>query len=159
MKFPERIGENVQREIKRFGPAGAIGEIVKAWPGAVGESIARNAWPARVSRDGTLHVATSSSAWAFELGLLEADIRQRLAAALGPDAPQQLRFAPGRLPEPPRETADRRRIEPIRPTEQEEREAARLTAPIEDENLRKIVAKAASVSLARAAGRPPHLID
>ena len=30
-------------------------------------AIAANAWPARIARDGTLHVATSSSAWAFEL--------------------------------------------------------------------------------------------
>jgi len=82
-RFPERIGDDVQRELKRFGPLGAMAEIVKAWPAAVGASIARNAWPARVSRDGTLHVATSSSAWAFELGLLEADIRKRLGAALG----------------------------------------------------------------------------
>src|ERR687897_888182 len=116
MKFPESIGGEVQRELRRFGPAGAIGEIVKAWPTAVGDSIARNAWPARVSRDGTLHVATSSSAWAFELGLLEADIRERLGAALGPDAPPPLRFAPGRLPQPPREAAGERPVQPPPPT-------------------------------------------
>jgi hypothetical protein len=159
MKFPEPIGGEVQRELRRFGPAGVIGEIVKAWPAAVGDSIARNAWPARVSRDGTLHVATSSSAWAFELGLLEADIRERLAASLGADAPAQLRFAPGRLPEPPREQPDPRSVKPLEPTPEEELEAARLTASIEDENLRKVVAKAASASLARAAGRPPRLLD
>jgi hypothetical protein len=158
-RFPERIGDDVQRELKRFGPVGAMAEIVKAWPAAVGDSIARNAWPARVSRDGTLHVATSSSAWAFELGLLEADIRERLGAALGPDVPPRLRFAPGRLPEPPREAAGERRIEPPEPTPAQEREAARLAAPIEDENLRKVVAKAAAASLAKAAVRPPRLVD
>jgi hypothetical protein len=159
VKFPEPIGSNVQRELKRFGPAGAIGEIVKAWPGAVGDSIARNAWPARVSRDGTLHVAASSSAWAFELGLLESEIRERLSAVLGADTPARLRFVPGRLPEPPREAVARQGVRPPQPTPEEEREAARLTAAIEDENLRKIVAKAASASLAKAAGRPPRLID
>jgi hypothetical protein len=159
MKFPEPIGGEVQRELRRFGPAGAIGEMVKAWPAAVGDSIARNAWPARVSRDGTLHVATSSSAWAFELGLLEADIRERLGAAVGEDAPSRLRFAPGPLPEPPRELPNRRLVQPVEPTPEEEREAARLTASIGAENLRKVVAKAAAASLARAAGRPPHLID
>jgi hypothetical protein len=158
-RFPERIGDDVQRELKRFGPVGAMAEIVKAWPAAVGDSIARNAWPARVNRDGTLHVATSSSAWAFELGLLEADIRERLGAALGPDVPPRLRFAPGRLPEPPREAAGERRIEPPEPTPAQEREAARLAAPIEDENLRKVVAKAAAASLAKAAVRPPRLVD
>jgi hypothetical protein len=158
-RFPERIGDDVQRELKRFGPAGAMAEIVKAWPSAVGDSIARNAWPARVSRDGTLHVATSSSAWAFELGLLEADIRERLEVTLGTDSPPRLRFAPGRLPEPPREPADRRRIAPPEPTPEEEREAASLAAPIEDENLRKVVAKAAAASLAKAAERPARLVD
>jgi hypothetical protein len=158
-RFPEPIGREVQRELKRFGPVGAMAEIVKAWPAAVGDSIARNAWPARVSRDGTLHVATSSSAWAFELGLLEPHIRERLDAALGPDAPPRLRFAPGRLPEPSREAAGERRVEPPEPTPAQEREAARLAAPIEDENLRKVVAKAAAASLARATERPPPLLD
>jgi len=159
MKFPERIGGEVDRELRRFGPAGAMGEIVKAWPAAVGDSIARNAWPARMSRDGTLHVAASSSAWAFELGLLEADIRGHLEMALGSDAPTRLRFAPGRLPErapqPPAESV----LQPPQPTPEEEQEAERLAAPIEDEKLRKVVAKAAAASLARAAGRPPRLID
>jgi hypothetical protein len=159
MKSPERIGDEVQRELKRFGPVGAMAEIVRAWPAAVGDSIARNAWPARVSRDGTLHVATSSSAWAFELGLLEAGIRERLEAALGADAPPRLRFAPGRLPEPPREPAGEGRIGPPEPTPEDEREAASLAAPIEDENLRKVVAKAAAASLAKTAERPPRLVD
>jgi hypothetical protein len=158
-RFPEPIGEEIRRELGRFGPAGAIGKIVEAWPVAVGDSIARNAWPARVNRDGTLHVATSSSAWAFELGLLEADIRSRLAAALGADAPAKLRFAPGRLPEPAREQSENQRSEPLRPAPEHQREAARLASGIEDENLRKIVAKAAASSLARAAGRPPRLVD
>ena len=157
--FPEPIGGEVQRELKRFGPAGAIGEIVKAWPDAVGTAIARNAWPARVARDGTLHVATSSSAWAFELGLLEADIRKRLETALGADAPAGLRFAPGRLPEPAREAPNERPARPPEPTAEQEREAERLAERIEDENLRKIVAKAAAQSLARPAERPHGLID
>jgi hypothetical protein len=158
-RFPEPIGDEVRRELGRFGPAGAMAEIVEAWPGAVGDSIARNAWPARVNRDGTLHVATSSSAWAFELGLLEADIRARLANALGPDAPPRLRFAPGRLPEPPSEPPSASRSRAPQPSPEDRREAARLTASIEDENLRKVVAKAAASSLARAAVRPPGLID
>jgi hypothetical protein len=157
--LPDSIGREVQRELKRLGPAGAIGEIVKAWPGAVGELIARNALPARVARDGTLHVATSSSAWAFELALLESEIRERLGAALGAEAPARLRFAPGRLPEPASEPVSRRASAPPKPSAAEVREAERLVETIEDENLRKVVAKAAAQSLARAAERPPGLID
>lgn len=159
MTLPGPIGEDVQRELKRFGPAGAIGEIVKAWPGAVGEAIARNAWPARVARDGTLHVAASSSAWAFELGLLEGQIRERLATALGAHAPARLRFAPGRLPEPTPERESRHAAPPRQPSPAEQREGERFAEAIEDESLRKVVAKAAAQSLARAAERPPGLID
>lgn len=157
--LPEPIGDDVRRELKRFGPTGAMAEIVKAWPDAVGEAIARNAWPARVARDGTLHVATSSATWAFELGLLAADIHARLSAALGGDAPTGLRFAPGRLPEPSLRVPNERRPAPPKPSPADRREGDRLAAPIADENLRKVVAKAAAVSLARAAERPGGLLD
>ena len=96
---PERIGQDVRRELGRFGPAGAIADVVDVWPAAVGDSISRNAWPTRIARDGTLHVSTSSSAWAFELGLLEADLRERLSERLGDRAPNRFRFAPGPLPD------------------------------------------------------------
>ncbi len=155
----EPIGDRVQQELGRFGRGGAIAEIVEAWLGAVGESIARNAWPARVARDGTLHVATSSSTWAFELGLLEPDIRARLVAALGEGAPRSLRFAPGRLAEAPLEAAEKRPRAPVEPTPAEQFEGERMAATIENQNLRKVVARAAAASLARAAGPPPDLVD
>jgi hypothetical protein len=147
---PERIGEDVRRELGRFGPAGAIADVVAAWPDAVGDSIARNAWPARISRDGTLHVSTSSSAWAFELGLLEAKLRGCLEEALGDQTPPRLRFAPGRLPEGA--APDPSGTESRRPdvTEQHLQAGEELAATISDEKLRKIVAKAAAASLAKA---------
>jgi hypothetical protein len=147
---PERIGDDVRRELGRFGPAGAIAEIVAAWPAAVGEAIARNAWPARVARDGTLHVATSSSAWAFELGLLEADIRNRLAGALAEDPPPRLRFAPGRLPEPSREELEAAPGGGVDVTPQHRQAGAEIAATVTDENLRELVARAAAASLAKA---------
>jgi predicted nucleic acid-binding Zn ribbon protein len=150
-RVPEPIGEEVRRELKRFGPTGAMAEIVRAWPAAVGAAIARNAWPARVARDGTLHVSTSSSAWAFELGLLGEDIRGRLAAALGEDAPTALRFAPGRLPEPSPDASRQAQPQPVRPSDADRQEGERLASAIEDENLRKVVAEAAAASLAKAA--------
>jgi Dna[CI] antecedent DciA-like protein len=146
---PERLGDGVRRELGRFGPGGAIADVVAAWPAAVGDSIARNAWPARISRDGTLHVATSSSAWAFELGLLEEKLRERLAAALEKDPPPRLRFAPGPLPEASApEPSDAEDHTPV-VTEQHLQAGEELAATISDENLRKVVAKAAAASLAR----------
>lgn len=147
--MPERLEGELRRELDRFGPQGAIADIVAVWPDAVGPSIAANAWPARVSRDGTLNVATSSSAWAYELGLLEADIRGRLEAALGV-APPKVRFAPGPLPEPASD--DPVESEKRRPnvTAQHVQAGEELAATVEDENLRKVVARAAAASLARA---------
>ncbi len=146
---PERIGQDVRRELDRFGPAGAIADVVDVWPAAVGDSISRNAWPARIARDGTLHVSTSSSAWAFELGLLEADLRERLSERLGDRAPTQFRFAPGPLPEPAAPDAGDAARRPPNVTDQHVQAGEEVAAAIADENLRKLVAKAAAASLAR----------
>ena len=71
----ERLDAEVRRELDRFGPIeGDTGAIVRVWPRAVGETVARNAWPARIARDGTLLVHTTSSTWAFELGRLAGTI-------------------------------------------------------------------------------------
>jgi hypothetical protein len=146
----ERIGADIRRELGRFGPAAGMSELVEAWPACVGEAIARNAWPARLARDGTLHVATASAAWAFELAHLEGQLLERLRTAAGDAAPARLRFAPGPLPEPPAEaeSVERTRVEP---SAAHVEEAARLASEIEDDELRATVARAAAQSLARTA--------
>ncbi|MCC6224350.1 MAG: DUF721 domain-containing protein [Thermoleophilia bacterium] len=148
--LPRPIGESVARELARAGgspAAAALGELVSVWAAAVGEVVARNAWPARLGRDGVLVVHASSSTWAFELTHLEATIRDRLGAA----APRALRFVPGPLPEPPAaEAAGVIRGAPT-PRSQDVSRAAELTAGIASEPLREAVAKAAAASLARAA--------
>jgi hypothetical protein len=152
--LPERIGEAVRGELARFGPAGAMGDVVAAWPDAVGDAIAANAWPARIARDGTLHVNTSSSTWAFELTQLRERIADSLAEALGPIAPTAFRFAPGPIPEAATEPVkeDARTVSKVPPELQEE--GRRMAAGIEDESLREAVAAAAAASLAaRAANR------
>lgn len=142
----ERIGDAVHKEVQRFGHHAAIGDVVKVWAATVGEQIARNAWPARVGRDGTLFVHTSSSAWAFELSQLEADIRARLGEA----APEKIRFAPGPLPEPDLTEEERVARAPVQPSAEDAERAAKIAAPITDEMLRKLVARAAAASLANA---------
>ena len=147
------IEDDVRRELSRFGPEAGLGEIVEAWLESVGEGIAANAWPARVARDGSLHVATSSSAWAFELTQLALSILERLQERLGESAPAGLRFAPGPLPEAGREPVETsRRIVP-EVSDADRAEGARIAATIENPALREAVAKAAEASLAAGANR------
>jgi Dna[CI] antecedent, DciA len=146
---PERIGDEVRRELSRFGPAEGMTEIVRAWPVAMGDQIAQNAWPSRLSRDGKLHVATSSSAWAFELAQLEPKLLERLSEVLGDRVPAGLRFAPGVLPEPPSGGGPTSPRSIGKPTRSDLDTAAELASAIDDESLRKIVAKAAAASLSR----------
>ena len=99
----DRLDRQVRRELGRFGPMdGDMTAIVRVWPAAVGETVARNACPARLARDGTLHVNTASATWAFELGSLAPTILEQLRHELGEAAPPALRFAPGPIPEPAR---------------------------------------------------------
>ena len=96
----ERLDAEVRRELGRFGPIeGDTAAIVRAWPHAVGATVARNAWPARIARDGTLLVHTASSTWAFELGRLAETILSQLREQLGAGTPRALKFAAGPLPE------------------------------------------------------------
>jgi hypothetical protein len=148
----EPIGDEVGRELRRFPPVAGMAAIVSAWPVTVGDGISRNAWPARLSRDGTVHVATSSSAWAFELTQLEPDIRRRVGDAVrGEVVISKLRFAPGPLPEPAAELQPEEHRGTRAPDAASVAEAERLSAGIGDEELRKMVARAAAASLSRAA--------
>jgi hypothetical protein len=145
----ESLGDELKSELSRFGPQGGIGDTVAAWPAAVGEEIARHAWPARFTRDGTLLVNTRDAVWGFELTQRAAEISSRL-----PTKPK-LKFAPGPLPEAsPERPAD---TPPDRPeaTLEQAREAAEWASAIEDQELRELVARAARASLARAAAERP----
>jgi hypothetical protein len=112
----------------------------------VGETIARNAWPARIGRDGTLHVSAADAVWAFELTQRAGEIAARLGVAA-------VRFAPGPVtraapaPEP-------RRAPPV-PSAEEECAAAEIAAGASDENLRKALQRVISLGLSRAASGHP----
>ena len=147
----ERLGEEALRELGRFESAPGLLELVTAWPEAVGAEIARNAWPARLARDGTLHVSTSSSTWAFELTQLEAGVRDQLRAKLAEDVPKRLRFAPGPLPAAAPESAEAAPRERRVASAKARSQAEALAAGIDDEELRETVARAAAASLERAA--------
>ncbi|MGH3041849.1 MAG: DUF721 domain-containing protein [Gaiellaceae bacterium] len=148
MRGLEPLGDELRRELVRLGPGGAISDVVAVWPVAVGPAIAANAWPARIARDGTLHVSTSSSAWAFELTHLEGTVRTRLGEHLGEAVPPRLRFATGRLPEPGAESVESsERVVPT-PSPAALAAAEEIAAGIEDHGLREAVSRAAAASLA-----------
>jgi hypothetical protein len=120
-----------------------MAELVERWPGVVGPSIARNAWPARIARDGTVHVNTADSVWSFELGHRAAEIATRLQVP-------KLRFAPGPLPE-----ADEEHVEsPVEVSPEDAERARAIASAISDEKLRESVQKAVSLSLARGRSDP-----
>jgi hypothetical protein len=150
----ERIDKEVERALAKSG--GGVGlaltEITAVWPEAVGEAVARQAWPLRVSRDGTLHVATSSSTWAFELDRLAPEIGGRLETLMGPAAPAKLRFRVGQVPEPgaSAEPAEAPPPEPAPAPPEVVAEADSAASEIEDPELRELVARAARASLTRA---------
>jgi hypothetical protein len=147
----DRLGSQVRRELGRIGPMdGDMTAIVRVWAAAVGETVARNACPARLARDGTLHVNTASATWAFELGSLAPTILEQLRNELGEAAPPKVRFAPGPIPEPLAEPSESEAAPPLQIAPEDRAEAARVAATIEDEELRELVARAAAAGLARA---------
>jgi hypothetical protein len=150
----ERIGESVDKELARSGggEGATLRELTSVWPAAVGDAVSRNAWPLRVGRDGTLHVATSSSTWAFELDRLSPEIGERLAVLLGPAAPPKLRFRVGPIPEPdgPADGTAEAPSRSLETTPETVSEAAAIAAEVEDPELRELVERAALGSLARA---------
>jgi hypothetical protein len=135
------IGGEIRGELRRLGADSGAGDIVSAWPAAVGDEIARNAWPARTQPDGTLVVHVRDAIWGFELTQRAAEIAGRL-----PGRPR-LRFVPGPLPDEAPEPAPQPVVEA---TAEQVRTAADMTAGIADPDLRESVSKAIKVALARA---------
>jgi hypothetical protein len=149
----DRLGDQVEKELVRGGSHNApLVAITTAWPSVVGETVARQAWPLRIGRDGTLHVATSSSTWAFELDRLSGEILEKLSAHLADGAPKKMRFAAGPLPEPgmPTVSVSPPSVAPPSFTLEEAAAADAAAAAIDDPELRELVARAARASLAKA---------
>jgi hypothetical protein len=137
----DRIGEQIRAELGRVGADSSADDAVTSWPAAVGDEIARNAWPARRQPDGTLVVHVRDAIWGFELTQRATEISERL-----PGRPR-LRFTPGPLPDT---TAEPPPAPPAEASPEQSREAAALTAEIVDPDLRESVARAVRAALARA---------
>jgi hypothetical protein len=128
--------------------AADVSAIARRWPAAVGEAIAREAWPARLTADGELVVHASAAVWASELTHLEGDLRGRLEAVGIVPAPR-LRFTVGSVPRRP----DALLPEDAQPPPPPDPRADRWTAEIRDPELREAVSRAARSWLARSGAR------
>jgi Dna[CI] antecedent, DciA len=137
----EPLGEQIRAEMRRVGAESSPGDAGSVWAAAVGQEIARNAWPAKTQPDGTLVVHVRDAIWGFELTQRAAEISGRL-----PGRPR-LRFALGPLPDAPPDAPAPAAVEA---TPEQVEEAYALAAVIEDPNLRESVAKVIKTALARA---------
>lgn len=93
---PRRVGAVLPQVLEELGHAGAASALRMAgrWEAIVGAEVAAHAWPSML-RGGVLEVRASSSVWAQQLQLRREEILAALEAALGAEAPTDLRFRVG----------------------------------------------------------------
>jgi hypothetical protein len=138
-------------DVRRLGRVPQVDPLVEraraVWVAAVGEQVARRSLPVRRSGD-ALVIHCASAAWASELTLLERQLRGRLGAALGGDAPP-LRFEVGNVDAPDPAAG---RAEPpaaVEPSPEQVLQARELASAIVDEELRSAAERAIAAALAR----------
>ena len=145
----ERIGKDVERALSRSGSGQvlALSHITSAWPGAVGDAVARQAWPLRLGRDGALRRDDLR-----DLGLRAGppSPRRSTAAWLPCSAARRSRSASASARSPSR--ARSRRPRTLRRRRRSRETSARPSAAsaIDDPELRELVSRAAR----RAPGTP-----
>ncbi len=139
-----RIGELLAPALPAPARADVLLPLLRVWPAAVGEAIARETRPARVAGDGTVVVHVTSSIWASELTLMAASVAERVGSAL--DAPPPtLRFQVGPVPQAVT-------VAPVRPVPPEAMERARaVAAGVADAELREAIERALARALVRSA--------
>jgi hypothetical protein len=150
----EQLGNEIRASLRTAGvpDVGVLADVTRVWPEAVGETIAAAAWPARIGRDGTLHVHAASSIWAFELTTMAAVVLEHLAGSLGRQTPPRLRFTVGPIPDrtsPGAAPIASGTPAAVRPSASARRDADALAVAVEDERLRELVRRAAAASLTR----------
>jgi predicted nucleic acid-binding Zn ribbon protein len=97
-RAPRPLAAAVNAALERAEPPTLLAAVQRAWPGAVGEAIAREASPV-AERSGVVTVACRSSTWAQELDLLRDQILAQLRADLDdPEGLAGLRFSASENP-------------------------------------------------------------
>jgi predicted nucleic acid-binding Zn ribbon protein len=81
-RVPRPLAAAVDAALERAEPATLLAAVQRAWPGAVGDAIAREANPVS-ERDGVVTVSCRSATWAQELDLLSDQILSKIRRELG----------------------------------------------------------------------------
>jgi len=143
--------ESVARLLKGVYPAPDQYEAAKVfawWSRSVPPRILEHARPVRLSR-GVLIVHVSSSVWANELHYLTDDLLARVRESAPTAGIQKIRFQVGPLPDlPSRPQATAPPPAPVRLASLPEA-LGRALSRVADDELRKAITEAATVSLAR----------
>ncbi len=84
-RAPRPLSMALDRLTESIVPPSTLGRLQTIWPRLVGEAIAAEASPI-AERVGMVTVACSSSVWAAELRMMEADLLAKLNDELGEDA-------------------------------------------------------------------------
>jgi hypothetical protein len=134
------------------GPGAQTAAAAAAWADVVGSAAAAHSVPVRRTRAGVLTVACSSASWAQELSMRRDELLQRLLARAPDTGVTALRFSVSdHVVAAPPEGAPPPRPAP-RPTPAQTALGARAAEGLADEQLRDLVARAASASAARRKG-------
>jgi predicted nucleic acid-binding Zn ribbon protein len=80
-RSPRPLAAAIGEALERAEPATLLAAVQSVWADAVGEAIAREATPV-AERSGVVTVACDSAAWAQELDLLGAQIREKIHSKL-----------------------------------------------------------------------------
>lgn len=143
--------ESLAKLLKGIYPAPDQYEAAKVfawWNRSVPRRLVEHARPVRLTR-GVLLVHVSSSVWANELHYLTDDLLTRLREHAPESRIEKIRFQVGPLPDiPPRPREDPPPPEPVRLASLPD-ELGRALSRVEDDDLRKAIAEAATTSLAR----------
>ena len=143
--------ESLAKLLKGIYPAPDQYEAAKVfawWNRSVPPRLVEHARPVRLTR-GVLLVHVSSSVWANELHYLTDDLLTRLREHAPESRIEKIRFQVGPLPDiPPRPREDPPPPEPVRLASLPD-ELGRALSRVEDDDLRKAIAEAATTSLAR----------
>ena len=141
---PAPAGTAMARVLRHAGLAQLMAQVqvFAAWPGAVGEAVARHTWPEGLNQ-GVLTVATDHPAWRQELHFRQAQVLEALAKKLGAGVVKSLQTVVRNRPG----AAAAQDAAPV-PAETQTW-ATQMTQGIPDKGLRDAMARAAAAQQAQ----------